>query len=191
MVSHISRKTSEIWGTRHSLLIENGGMRTSEWIQIGFAILLAAAAWIQALSAHPLPCAATMEHHFAGFGPHRSRDVGSFDGIVPSFGPCFYHSRLAYRRSLPGALLANRPILPGSEPPHRGAPSGLRPLVDATNGGHLRHLPHWFRPGFGSGLPLLLSAGAARPGCPLCCRPTRPRGRLLAGGAGGDLSLLL
>jgi membrane-associated phospholipid phosphatase len=30
-------------------------MRTSEWIQIGFAILLAAAAWIQALSAHPLP----------------------------------------------------------------------------------------------------------------------------------------
>ncbi len=30
-------------------------MRTSEWIQIGFAIILAAAAWIQALSAHPLP----------------------------------------------------------------------------------------------------------------------------------------
>jgi membrane-associated phospholipid phosphatase len=30
-------------------------MRTSEWIQIGFAILLAVAAWIQALSAHPLP----------------------------------------------------------------------------------------------------------------------------------------
>src|SRR6202000_3541594 len=30
-------------------------MRTSEWIQIGFAILLAAAAWVQALSRHPLP----------------------------------------------------------------------------------------------------------------------------------------
>src|SRR3984885_6849770 len=30
-------------------------MRVSEWIQIGFAILLAAAAWIQALFAHPLP----------------------------------------------------------------------------------------------------------------------------------------
>jgi membrane-associated phospholipid phosphatase len=30
-------------------------MRTSEWIQIGFALLLAVAAWIQALSAHPLP----------------------------------------------------------------------------------------------------------------------------------------
>ena len=30
-------------------------MRVSEWIQIGFAILLAAAAWIQALSTHPLP----------------------------------------------------------------------------------------------------------------------------------------
>jgi membrane-associated phospholipid phosphatase len=30
-------------------------MRSSEWIQIGFAILLAAAAWIQSFSAHPLP----------------------------------------------------------------------------------------------------------------------------------------
>ncbi len=30
-------------------------MRVSEWIQIGFAILLAAAAWIQGLSARPLP----------------------------------------------------------------------------------------------------------------------------------------
>src|ERR1700760_3492995 len=30
-------------------------MRTSEWIQIGFAFLLAAAAWLQALSARPLP----------------------------------------------------------------------------------------------------------------------------------------
>jgi membrane-associated phospholipid phosphatase len=30
-------------------------MRTSEWIQIGFAVVLAAAAWVQALSAHPLP----------------------------------------------------------------------------------------------------------------------------------------
>jgi membrane-associated phospholipid phosphatase len=30
-------------------------MRTSEWIQIGFAIVLAAAAWIQPLFGHPLP----------------------------------------------------------------------------------------------------------------------------------------
>jgi membrane-associated phospholipid phosphatase len=30
-------------------------MRTSEWIQIGFAVILAAAAWVQALSRHPLP----------------------------------------------------------------------------------------------------------------------------------------
>ncbi|MGC2399458.1 MAG: phosphatase PAP2 family protein [Acidobacteriaceae bacterium] len=30
-------------------------MRTSEWIQVGFAIILAVAAWIHALSAHPLP----------------------------------------------------------------------------------------------------------------------------------------
>ncbi|HEV2274740.1 MAG TPA: phosphatase PAP2 family protein [Acidobacteriaceae bacterium] len=30
-------------------------MRTAEWIQIGFAALLAAAAWLQALSRHPLP----------------------------------------------------------------------------------------------------------------------------------------
>jgi membrane-associated phospholipid phosphatase len=30
-------------------------MRTSEWIQIGFAIILAAAAWIQALGSRPLP----------------------------------------------------------------------------------------------------------------------------------------
>jgi hypothetical protein len=30
-------------------------MRTSEWIQIGFAIILAVAAWVQALSRHPLP----------------------------------------------------------------------------------------------------------------------------------------
>ncbi len=30
-------------------------MRTSEWIQIGFAILLAAAAWIQPFFSHPLP----------------------------------------------------------------------------------------------------------------------------------------
>jgi membrane-associated phospholipid phosphatase len=30
-------------------------MRTSEWIQVGFAIILAVAAWVQALSAHPLP----------------------------------------------------------------------------------------------------------------------------------------
>jgi len=30
-------------------------MRTSEWIQIGFALILAAAAWVQALSRHPLP----------------------------------------------------------------------------------------------------------------------------------------
>ncbi len=30
-------------------------MRTSEWIQIGFAILLAGAAWIQALGPRPLP----------------------------------------------------------------------------------------------------------------------------------------
>jgi hypothetical protein len=30
-------------------------MRTSEWIQIGFAIILAAAAWIQPLFGHPLP----------------------------------------------------------------------------------------------------------------------------------------
>ena len=30
-------------------------MRTSEWIQIGFAVILAVAAWVQALSRHPLP----------------------------------------------------------------------------------------------------------------------------------------
>jgi membrane-associated phospholipid phosphatase len=30
-------------------------MQTSEWIQVGFAILLAAVAWVQALSARPLP----------------------------------------------------------------------------------------------------------------------------------------
>jgi membrane-associated phospholipid phosphatase len=30
-------------------------MRISEWIQIGFAVLLAAAAWIQPLFSHPLP----------------------------------------------------------------------------------------------------------------------------------------
>ena len=30
-------------------------MRTSEWIQIGFAVLLAAAAWIQSFTRHPLP----------------------------------------------------------------------------------------------------------------------------------------
>ena len=30
-------------------------MRTSEWIQIGFAVMLAAAAWIQPLFPHPLP----------------------------------------------------------------------------------------------------------------------------------------
>src|SRR6202453_1647154 len=30
-------------------------MRTSEWIQIGFAAILAAAAWIQPLFSHPLP----------------------------------------------------------------------------------------------------------------------------------------
>jgi membrane-associated phospholipid phosphatase len=30
-------------------------MRTSEWIQIGFALILAVAAWLQALSRHPLP----------------------------------------------------------------------------------------------------------------------------------------
>jgi membrane-associated phospholipid phosphatase len=29
-------------------------MRTSEWIQVGFALILVLAAWIQALSAHPL-----------------------------------------------------------------------------------------------------------------------------------------
>jgi PAP2 superfamily len=37
------------------LFLESERMRTSEWIQIGFAIILAGAAWIQALSAHPLP----------------------------------------------------------------------------------------------------------------------------------------
>ncbi len=30
-------------------------MRTSEWIQIGFAVVLAVAAWIQGLGPHPLP----------------------------------------------------------------------------------------------------------------------------------------
>ena len=30
-------------------------MRTSEWIQIGFAVILAAAAWVQGFSRHPLP----------------------------------------------------------------------------------------------------------------------------------------
>jgi len=30
-------------------------MRTSEWIQVGFAIILAIAAWAQSFSAHPLP----------------------------------------------------------------------------------------------------------------------------------------
>jgi len=30
-------------------------MRSSEWIQIGFAVILALAAWVQALSRHPLP----------------------------------------------------------------------------------------------------------------------------------------
>jgi membrane-associated phospholipid phosphatase len=30
-------------------------MRTSEWIQIGFALVLALAAWVQALSRHPMP----------------------------------------------------------------------------------------------------------------------------------------
>jgi membrane-associated phospholipid phosphatase len=30
-------------------------MRSSEWIQVGFAIILAAAAWIHSFSAHPLP----------------------------------------------------------------------------------------------------------------------------------------
>ena len=29
-------------------------MRTSEWIQVGFAVILAVAAWVQALSRHPL-----------------------------------------------------------------------------------------------------------------------------------------
>src|SRR5580692_11183529 len=30
-------------------------MRTSEWIQIGFALILAMAAWVQALWSRPLP----------------------------------------------------------------------------------------------------------------------------------------
>ena len=30
-------------------------MQTSEWIQIGFALILAVAAWITGLTEHPLP----------------------------------------------------------------------------------------------------------------------------------------
>ncbi len=37
------------------MLLESVWMRTSEWIQIGFAIVLAAAAWIQPFFGRPLP----------------------------------------------------------------------------------------------------------------------------------------
>ena len=102
----------------------------------------------------------------------------------------FHAARLAYRGSLPGALLADRTILPGAEPPHRGTPAGFRPLVDAPNGRNLGYLPHRAWADIGSRLSLLLSAGAAWPARPVRRRPAQPRREFLAGGSGRDLSLL-
>ena len=165
-------------------------MRTSEWIQIGFAIVLAAAAWIQPFFGRPLPVRRRWNITLLALVPLVAVMLARATASFPSPALCFHPARLAYRSSLPGALLADRAILPGSEPPHRAAAADLRPLVDAADGRHLRYLPHRVGPGAGSRLPLLLSAGAAWPACDVRGRPTQPRRELLAGGPDRDLSLL-
>jgi hypothetical protein len=163
-------------------------MRTSEWIQIGFAVILAAAAWIQPLFFNHCPC--------AGAGTSRCwrwslccRDAGARDRSFPAPALRFHPARLAYGRSLPGALLADRAILSGSEPSHRAAPDGVRPLADAADGRNLRHIPH--RPRLVLEVAYLFCYPLVPLGL-LASTPAAnaPRGQFLAGGPGRDLSLL-
>ncbi len=72
----------------------------------------------------------------------------------------------------------------------RKAAAGLRPLVDAASGTHRRYTPHRARHAVGNRLPILLSAGAARPACPVRRRAMAQCPEFLAGRADRNLSLL-
>src|ERR1700760_3492994 len=72
--------------------------------------------------------ASTMDCHPAGDCPSRGCMDGSFLSMVSSATLRFYSARLAHRAFVPGALLADRPILSGSESPYRKATAGVRPL---------------------------------------------------------------
>ena len=118
------RLAGELHGSKNSG-VRPVAVRTSEWIQIGFAVILAAAAWIQPLFLSSSARAPALEHHAAGDRPLGSGIAGACERRFPAPALCFRPARLAYGRALPGALLADRAIFSGSEPPHRAAPDGL------------------------------------------------------------------
>src|SRR5579859_2982401 len=109
------------------------------------------------------PRAPSLEHHLARPGPPGGRDAGAGDGPFSSPALRFHDARLAYRGSVPGAVLADRAVLPGSEPQARAASAYVRPLADAADGPNLWYFSHRVRPGSGNRLLVLLSAGAAWP----------------------------